>query len=202
MFIVIVIIVIIIIVRVILVIVFFNNVSNSIKNNMYVDFSVCEKVFNFLLGVGPDGISIEFYKALFPPDDENSVNNSASGLNCLQKIYSRIWNGEFPSSWNEASIISIPKKGDDLSDCDNYRDISLINNGIKLISKIVSKRISEYGLKNNFIRPEQFGFRTKEECVSLFISIREICQRRKNDNKETYLAFLDLKKAYDSVPIG
>ena len=142
---------------------------------------------------GPDGI---------PTDDENSVNNSASGLNCLQKIYSRIWNGEFPSSWNEASIISIPKKGDDLSDYDNYRGISLINNGIKLISKIVSKRISEYGLKNNFIRSEQFGFRNKEESVSLFISIREICQRRKNDNKDTYLAFLDLKKAYDSVPIG
>ena len=29
-------------------------------------------------------------------------------------------------------------------------------------------------LKIIFIRPEQFGFRTKEECVSLFISIREI----------------------------
>jgi len=26
---------------------------------------------------------IEFYKALIPPDDENSVNNSASGLNCF-----------------------------------------------------------------------------------------------------------------------
>jgi len=60
----------------------------------------------------------------------------------------------------------------------------------------------EYGLNNNFIRPEQFGFRNKEECVSLFISIREICLRRKNVNKETYLAFLDLKKVYDSVPIG
>jgi len=86
---------------------------------------------------------------------------------------------KFPSTWNVASIISIPKKGDDLSDYDNYRGISLINNGIKLISEIVSKRTSEYGLKNNFIRPEQFGFRYKEEYVSLFISIREICQRRK-----------------------
>jgi len=29
----------------------------------------------------------------------------------LQKIFSyRIWNGEFLSTWNEASIISIPKK--------------------------------------------------------------------------------------------
>ena len=77
-----------------------------------------------------------------------------------------------------------------------------LNNGIKLVSKIVSKRISEYGLKNNFIRPEQFGFRNKEESINWFISIRKICQRRKNNNKETYLAFLDLKKAYNSVPIG
>ena len=47
------------------------------------------------------------------------------------------------------------KKGNDLSDCDNYRGISLINNGIKLISKIVSKRIfGNIDLKNNFIRPE------------------------------------------------
>ena len=27
-----------------------NNVSNSIENNLYVDSSMCEKVFNFLLG--------------------------------------------------------------------------------------------------------------------------------------------------------
>ena len=51
--------------------------------------------------------------------------------------------------WSKYYIYS--KKGDDLSDCDNYRGISLINNGIKLISRIVSKRISEYGLKNNII---------------------------------------------------
>jgi len=44
-------------------------------------------------------------------------------------------------------------------------------------------------------------FRNREECISLFISVREICQRRKFQGKFTYLAFLDLKKAYDSVPI-
>ncbi|KAG4096734.1 glycoside hydrolase superfamily [Neocallimastix lanati (nom. inval.)] len=47
----------------------------------------------------------------------------------------------------------------------------------------------------------RIDFRGKIGGVSLFITIREIYQRRKNDNKETYLAFLDLKKAYDSVPI-
>jgi len=42
----------------------------------------------------------------------------------------------------------------------------------------VMLRISRYGVENNFIRPEQFGFRTKEECISLFISIHETCRRR------------------------
>jgi len=51
-----------------------------------------------------------FYKFLIPSDDENSINNSASGLDCLQKIFSRIWNGKFPSTWNDASIMHIPKK--------------------------------------------------------------------------------------------
>jgi len=34
----------------------------------------------------------------------------------------------------------------------------------------------------------------------LFVSIREICKRGKLKDKFTFLAFHDLKKAYDSVP--
>jgi len=66
----------------------------------------------------------------------------------------------------------------DLSNCNNYRDISLINVGLKILTKIVTDRISKYAFKHNFIRPEQFGFRNHEKCISLYISIREICQRR------------------------
>ena len=58
-----------------------------------------------------------------------------------------------------------------------------------------------YWNDNNIIRPEQYGFRSKEECISIFISFREICLRRHFSNKDTYnIAFLDLKKAYDTVP--
>ena len=98
-------------------------------------------------------------------------------------------------------LLSLFKKKGDLSNCNNYRGISLINVGLKILSKIVTKRISDYALSHGFISPEQFGFRNKEECISLYISIREICQRRKIKGKFTYLTFLDLKKAYDSVPI-
>jgi len=103
-------------------------------------------------------------------------------------------------SWNNASIVSIHKKGDPL-DCNNYRGISPINNGLKIISKIIANRISKYGIDEGFIRPEQYEFRNREICKSLYTTLRIICQRREFENKDTYLAFLDLKKAYDSVPI-
>ena len=78
---------------------------------------------------GPDDIPIEFFKALISNNDDDANNEPSSDMNCLLLLFNRIWNGDFPSSWNEASIVSIPKKGD-LTDCDNYRGISLINNGI------------------------------------------------------------------------
>ena len=48
----------------------------------------------------------------------------------IKALINRIWNGDFSKSWNNTSIISIHKK-DDPSDCNYYRGISLINNGLK-----------------------------------------------------------------------
>jgi len=82
----------------------------------------------------PDGIPIEFFKALNPCKDdseESCENNSniSSGFKCLKTLIHRIWNGDFPKSWNNASIISIHRRGD-LSNCNNNRGISLIINGL------------------------------------------------------------------------
>jgi len=148
---------------------------------------------------------MEFFKALIPgknDSEESSEYNSniSSGFKCLKILINHIWNDDFPKSWNNALIVSIYKKGDP-SDCNNYRGISLTNNGLKIIAKIIANRISKYGIDEGFIRPEQYGFRNREEYISLYTTLRNICQRQKFENKDTYLTFLDLKKAYDSVPI-
>ena len=59
---------------------------------------------------------MEFFKALIPGKDyseESSENNSniSSDFKCLKALINRIWNGDFPKSWNNASIASIHKKG-------------------------------------------------------------------------------------------
>jgi len=117
----------------------------------------------------PGDLGIDTLNAL----DDGNYSDCAK---CLLILFNKIWKGDFPSDWNTASIISIPKKGD-LTDCNNYRGISLINIGLKILSKIVTERISTYAFHHNIIRPEQYGFRNKEESISLYISIREILRK-------------------------
>eukprot|EP00890_Picochlorum_soloecismus_P006463 jgi/Picsp_1/6818/NSC_04157-R1_reverse transcriptase len=45
----------------------------------------------------------------------------------------------------------------------------------------------------------QAGFRRFEECSGQVASLMEIVARRRHERKDTYVAFLDLTKAYDSV---
>ena len=82
---------------------------------------------------------MEFFKALIPCKDDSvgpsdNKSNISSGFKSLKALINRIWNGNFPKSWNNASIVSIHKKGDP-SDCNNYRGLSLINNELKNYSK-------------------------------------------------------------------
>jgi len=79
--------------------------------------------------------------------------NISSDFKYFKTLINRIWNGDFPKSWNNAFIVSIHKQGDP-SDCNNYRGISLINNGLKIIAKIIADRITKYGTDKGFIWPE------------------------------------------------
>jgi len=85
----------------------------------------------------------------------------------------------------------------DLCNCNNYRGISRINVGLNILTKIVTDRISKYAfelLNIILLVLNSLVFRNHEECISLYISIREICQRRKFKGQFTYVALLDLKK--------
>ena len=95
---------------------------------------------------------LNFFKAFFSESDLSDNQDNPSDVHysdcakCLLSLFNKIWDGDFPEEWNSVSIISIPKKGD-LSDCNNYRGISLINVGLKIISKIVTNRIAKICLR-------------------------------------------------------
>ena len=70
--------------------------------------------------------------------------NKCCGANLLDhlvELFQCVWHeGYVPQEWKDALIVPIPKKGD-LSSCDNWRGISLLDVGGKLFTKIIQQRL-------------------------------------------------------------
>ena len=59
----------------------------------------------------------------------------------LQPLFVAIWEGEeVPADWRKGIIIRIPKKGR-LSDCNNWRGITLLSVPSKILTKTTIQRI-------------------------------------------------------------
>ncbi|KAH6588975.1 hypothetical protein BASA50_010395, partial [Batrachochytrium salamandrivorans] len=93
------------------------------------------------------------------------------------------------------------KDGDPLNPGDK-RGIALINVGLKLVCKVLQMRIERFVDTNNLLSYEQAGFRKREECVGQVVSLVDIIQRRQNAGINTHVLFIDIRKAFDTVPVG
>jgi hypothetical protein len=101
---------------------------------------------------GPDGIPSEIFTA---------CPNTMATL--LEPLIKTTWESErFPDLWKKGYIIKLPKKGD-LSECKNWRGITLLNVINKLISTILYQRLREK--LEPLLRKEQAGFRPHRSCV-------------------------------------
>ena len=188
------------------------------------------KAFKNNKAVGVDSIPAEFLKACLDSNNSNSNINivddnheemnvgsgrlSDSGshqqenvsLSPLTKtIYLLIKKvficDSLPEAWSYATIVSIPKPhADDPQKLTNQRGISLMSVVLKILAKIVAKRLLDYCEACKLLIPEQVGFRSREEAVAQAAALVEICQRRSIVERQTWLTFIDLKKAYDTVP--
>ena len=142
-----------------------------------------------------DLIPVEVYKSVMK-DKKGELNMSKAILKlfniCLEK-------GFTPEEWKDNIVVMIFKKGES-NDVDNYRGITLINTLSKIYCKVLAKRLSELNSRFGLIRKEQIGFIKGEQALSAVVSVIETCQRRKLVGNETWLYFIDLRKAYDLVP--
>lgn len=82
---------------------------------------------------GLDGFGAEFYKAFAPKLASQLTLTFNEVLSC----------GAFPPSWNEASIVVIPKKERDTLDAKSYRPISLLNQDYKIFTALFTKKIEQ-----------------------------------------------------------
>ncbi|KAH9244366.1 hypothetical protein BASA81_018235 [Batrachochytrium salamandrivorans] len=153
---------------------------------------------------GDDGISTAFYQAALymPANTQEGVPPTPFACALLRVCGQVFASATIPCAWLCASIVSIDKKDGDPLNPGDKRGIALINVGLKLVCKVLQMRIERFVETNNLLSYEQAGFRKREECVGQVVSLVDIIQRRQNAGLNTHVLFIDIRKAFDTVPVG
>ena len=130
----------------------------------------------------------------------NEVLKNNVSVNLLQSLFSKIFvSNMVPSTWRKALIKPIPKSS--LLDPHtplNYRGISLLSTVYKLYTSILNNRLLTYA-ENNIYHDEQNGFRPRRSCTDHLYVLTTILRHRINQNKDTYVCYIDAEKAFDRV---
>jgi hypothetical protein len=151
---------------------------------------------------GGSGFTPEWYR--LAAEDEiaaNGLPTTEMGRVVFGLVRWMVWKGHVPQRLNTAAIVSIPKSGD-LSDPSNYRGIALIECVTKVATALLLRRVVPALEASGALAREQAGFRAGEESTGQAVALYELLLRRLQAKKRTYVLFVDLKKAYDTVPQG
>ena len=135
---------------------------------------------------GCDGIPAELFKI-----------NLEGNASIMAKLFERIWEEEkVPAEWLKGNICKIPKKGD-LSDCNNWWGITLLNVAAKVFTSCIFERIQDP--IEEILRPNQAGFRKGRGCMDMVFVLRRLIEESVEFKKQLYVNFVDFEKAFDSV---
>lgn len=158
--------------------------------------------------MGPDIMEWEFERAVkelktnkAPGIDKISGDViKVLGKNATSRLFLIIkeWyeKGWLPKDFEKSIIITIPKRQGTAS-CSEHRTLSLLSHPSEILTKIICRRISDK--IESELEELQFGFRKEIGCREASLCVKMIIEKRMVINKPTYVAFVDLEKAFDNV---
>jgi hypothetical protein len=121
------------------------------------------------------------------------------GLNLqvsLLNVFNKVADDEIcPQEWQHAVIAMLPKGRKDPERLENKRGISLADTACKIFERLILRRIENVLDFSDAQAGARKGRSTTDQVFVLKTTIRS----RRAQGKTTYLAFLDLHKAYDRI---
>ena len=131
---------------------------------------------------------------------QNDVLKNQNAKIILHRFFNLCFvSGLNPSDWDYSNIQPIPKPDKDAHDPLQNRCITLMCCVAKIYSSILNRRLQNYIENNNILVNEQNGFRASRSCIDHIFVLVSVLRNMKELGKETFLAFIDYKKVFDSV---
>jgi hypothetical protein len=137
---------------------------------------------------GTDGIVNEMIK-----------NGGEQLAKSITWLFNLVWDWEcIPEDWKRGVIFPIFKGGDN-TDPNDYRGITLLSVLGKSLEAVLNKRLYTWCEENGILIDQQGGFRAERGCPEMVWTLDETIKWRKRRRMTTYMCFLDVRKAYDTV---
>ncbi|BHF74856.1 hypothetical protein SprV_0501794400 [Sparganum proliferum] len=138
---------------------------------------------------GPDEIPAKLLKEL--------VTELAEPL-CLL-FQASLDEGRLPPEWKTAWISPIHKSGSRAS-ANNYRPVSLTSICCKVMGRIIKRELMRFLEQHHLLSNAQHGFRRGRSCLTNLLYCLEQWTRSIDEGNVVHVAYIDFKKAFDSVP--
>ena len=87
-------------------------------------------------------------------------------------------------------------RGDKLQ-CKNYRGLSLLCTGYRILTTVINNRLKKY--TEHIIGEYQAGFRTGKSTTDQIFTVQNLLEKVWEHNVEIHQIFIDFQKAYDSI---
>lgn len=150
---------------------------------------VAEAVFHLRNGAAPgaDGIAAPMLKL------------STTMITWLHRVITAVWaSGRAPVEWKRALLVALYKGKGDRRVTDNFRGISLLSIPGKVYALVIMARVSCH--IDAQLLDCQSAFRRGRGLTDSLFTIRMIMSKCVEFGQPLHMAFVDLRKAYDSVP--
>ena len=120
-------------------------------------------------------------------------------MNELLGLCNKCWvTSKIPKSWKISKVITLFKKGN-VTLPQNYRPISLLPVGYKVLAALVHQRLIDCCVDSK-ICASQYGFRPKRSCSDALMIVRRMIDAASEAKEDGLLmVFLDWAKAFDRI---
>ena len=137
---------------------------------------------------GPDGLSARFLTEV-----------SYEIVEPLTVLYNEsLQTGIIPLEWKRSHITPV-HKGGPADDVTNYRPIAVVSVVVKIVEKLVATELSRYLESTAQLHLHQAAYRLEKSTEDILRVAVDIISNSIDSGKTVCVAFLDLKKVFDSL---